>query len=538
MRYFIIRYLGFEYRHPEPVQTILRNGALFLSYAAAEAALPPVPYPADSETDQFPNYFTPGDETVYEKRAWFIQELSERDIISMALSQGIYSYPNWPLRAPDDIAPIWRDPEVPEAVFWWDGRRVQSMKPGRFLNRFYKDLSKIQIEYYARWWIDRQRPPREISSTVTFARTEEEMISAYARGPDSCMIGKKAPRAYAGGDFALATLEASSGEVSARVLVNEKTKTFGRIYSDEDEGEDLEELLRQMDYVSLEENTEGFEGARFLKIESSKNEYGEVADDRHMSFVMPYLDRNVYIDPLTWTATRNYQREFSLNSDGTSGVMTILKDKCAICGKLAMIQTYRHRVDHEDFGEGTALCPEHRISESYLDSYNHQRRWGTPTYTDPDGHTYSKETIFQNLYASSTGAWYLEFQDPRISVDGKVYSDSEVTALGARFSERYDIWTFKSDQELRETHEPLYIQRKARRANSDAAYNGSWYSNIANGIEYGHRSSAFGDAEVQETSGLHNGGDIYRTVPSVSIFNQAVSQRYQELVREGIIPRG
>lgn len=508
MRLFKVFYFGNIYVEDIPgLDPLVRNAVLFLSEFAATSYVER----QKPERGDFYNYLT-GD---YQKSPWWIKEVeSDREFVEIAINQGMYTYPNWPIYPPDSQL-VYVDPEDTSMVNFWDGRRIVQMKPGRYLNRFHKNLNKVQVEYYARWWMDRNRPPRTITGAVKFAMTEEEMIDAYSRGPESCMLGKKAVRAYAAGDFAIAYLEMSSGEVGARVLVNTVTKTFGRIYPDDDEGSDLEALLRDLDYDSLEENENGFEGARFLQIPLPDHtaEDGDRISNRYDAWVMPYLDRGVFIDSRTWTATRNPEHMFRITSDSTAGYTGTLAKPCKVCGKPSLVQYNHQLVKHEDFGDETALCPEHRQSEQFVDALSGYIYFGQPTYIDSDGNPYSKSTIAAELYVSDhSGDWMLNFQSPSVTVDGKKIANSELDAYGARRSERYGIWTKRSEQELRDDHEPFYIRQKAAEAYWIARDKDTWFYDRDWELERGTRPPPDRNVEVQAARRVGNRGDIHREV--------------------------
>lgn len=516
MRLWKIEYVGREYVYdfPREARDILTfNHNLFTSLFTAETYCDKFCRPLDKSAGRFWNYHI----EQHQMTPWSIRELSMIEIINEMIGtlseDSQYASPPWAIH--DEERTVFLDRETPSMVSYWDGRRIVQMKPGRYLARFHKHLNKVQVEYYSKWWMDGQRPPIITDGTVRFMMTEEEMIDAYARGPESCMEGKKAPRVYAGGDFAIAILEASSGDVSARVLVNTKTKVFGRIYpEDGDLDKQMEQALRALDYTSLEETEDGFEGAHFLQIEVEADEYGEEPSGNTIAMAMPYLDRGVYVDPETWTATRKFDRYSTLDSSSTNGVMYLYGDKCKVCGKLAMIQNDRHRVDHEDFGRRVALCPEHRRTEKFTDAWNGDIRYGHPTYTTTDGKTYSRYTIESNLYVSDhSGDWALEFEEPKIMVDGRFIKQSEAKAYGARYDERYFKWTRKSEEEVRAEHEIVRIKQRSTAEFWSAFDNERYFTNIEDRRTYG-RPLVDRDDQIQETSRVSDGGDIYRTIPA------------------------
>lgn len=523
MRLFRIQYSGRRYSYNDfahdaiQVHNYLNSRNYFASYASAEAFLLRYAIPSISYLDGDPsNWYTEDGHKA--QLPWEIKELTQAEVITAFINQGIYENPNWPLWIEDydKLQYVWRDPDNPEVVSFFDGRRITQMKPGRFLKRFYPRLNNVQVEYYARWWVDKQRPPREITGAVKFASTPDEIQDVYSRGPESCMLNRKAVRAYGAGDFAVAVFEMTSGEIGARVLVNTKTKVFGRIYPEDGEiDHQIEEKLREQGYVSLEENAEGFEGARFLKEIITETEDGDDIPDSYVGYMMPYLDRSVFVNPETWTATREYDRFSTLSSDSTSGYMAVWNKACVHCGEPSMAQMDRHFVFHEDHGERTALCPKHRRELRFEDSYSGQISWGIPALTTPDGKVYSRLTIGNHLYASDfTGKWYLHFQDNRVRVDGKIAAESELAEIGARFI--YNEWTLLSDEEAEAKYSKKYFTELGRQASLDAYYKHRWFYDLIERREY-HRPFNAGNDEIQAASRIGNGNDIHRAIFTISV---------------------
>lgn len=137
------------------------------------------------------------------------------------------------------------------------GIRVKT-RPGRYLTQFfgprkyasilsYCRLSEKQIAYYAAWQNLGTQPPSAWDSyPLAFARTEEEIVRVYAKGPRSCMsiregdvaFGLNPLRVYAAGDLAVAYLEGEppmgqkdkSLTVMARAVVWPDKKVASRVY--------------------------------------------------------------------------------------------------------------------------------------------------------------------------------------------------------------------------------------------------------------------------------------------------------------------
>lgn len=149
------------------------------------------------------------------------------------------------------------------------------------------------------------------TSAVKFARTEEEIIDVYERGPHSCMRGKDCVQVYASPDLAVAYLEIN-GDIKSRtvVCVNEDIGLhYVSIYGF---GPPLKYLLTQLGYIAGD-----LEGCRLLKIE-----------DRY-SYVAPFLDGITGI-----TIEDDYLYiDSSGDEDAASQDGTLRHETCECCGE-------------------------------------------------------------------------------------------------------------------------------------------------------------------------------------------------------------
>lgn len=172
--------------------------------------------------------------------------------------------------------------------------RQTTMKPGRYLQRFYDYLTPKQIAFYAEWFVAGDRPPLEIEATLHFATTPDEIEEVYANGPSSCMKEENAVRIYGAGDLQLAYLK-QDNNIVARALCWPDKKALGRVYPTPDnycsDGFDSEQdaravqtyltdLMRKDGYRTLYEDNTLFDGARILKVPMDDDD----------TYVMPYLD--------------------------------------------------------------------------------------------------------------------------------------------------------------------------------------------------------------------------------------------------------
>jgi hypothetical protein len=177
------------------------------------------------------------------------------------------------------------------------------IKPGRYLRKFFGDvLTEKQIAFFATWQTTGCRPngySDENAYPLSFARTPDDIVEVYKRGPQSCMksgfsVSGHPARVYGAGDLAIAYLEDSSGTIIARALCWPENKAFGRVYPTPDmwsqDGYEsreesqavysaLEQRLLGLGYQSVYSDHSLFDGARILREHHRGNQY-----------VMPYLD--------------------------------------------------------------------------------------------------------------------------------------------------------------------------------------------------------------------------------------------------------
>ena len=174
-------------------------------------------------------------------------------------------------------------------------------KPGRFLAKFFPNLTPDEVRQYANDYLVATAPKQ-----LHFARTMEDIITAIDEGPsESCQTrgyyvktpderpwyaGHIHPAAcYASGDFEVAyitdnnkpasikDLHAGAQRITARAICNTTNKTVARIYGD---AAKLLPLLTNAGYTQVER---ALVGCRLLKI---GNENGS-------GWIMPYVDGGI-----------------------------------------------------------------------------------------------------------------------------------------------------------------------------------------------------------------------------------------------------
>lgn len=224
--------------------------------------------------------------------------------------------------------------------------RQTRMKAGRYLKRFFPHLSDRQIAYYAEWQARGEKPqPDWIKrAELGFAKTPDEIVDVYARGPTSCMHDSESVAVYGAGDLAIAYLTrpdvagASGPEIIARALVWPKKKALGRIYPNVDSwsddefsseaeseaaGLELEKRLVRDGYTSFYKDPAVFNGARII---AEKHDSG--------GYVMPYIDKLATSGPFKGADGKRY---FTLSQygdhqpDRTDGRFFIAWGRCDHC---------------------------------------------------------------------------------------------------------------------------------------------------------------------------------------------------------------
>jgi hypothetical protein len=166
------------------------------------------------------------------------------------------------------------------------------IKPGAYLSKYFSYvLSPDEIADLVRDW-----QCRYADCELKYARTPADIVRIYQNGPRSCMSGaadEYSTHVKGGylhpcevygqseafhGDLTMAYLEGKNG-ISARCLVWEEKKQFGRIYGDSTL------LYRELQALGYTQGV--FNGARIAKI--------KVGTAKHQAFLMPYIDGWSYV---------------------------------------------------------------------------------------------------------------------------------------------------------------------------------------------------------------------------------------------------
>lgn len=124
---------------------------------------------------------------------------------------------------------------------------------------------------------------------VKFAVTEEEIVSVYETGPDTCMKGKRWPgdrrnpaHVYAAGDLQVAYL-GSLSKSSARTLVWPEKKTFSRVYGD------IARITRGLERLGYKWGAPI--GAKVKKLQVREVKFNPDMGPPTACFIVPYIDK-------------------------------------------------------------------------------------------------------------------------------------------------------------------------------------------------------------------------------------------------------
>ena len=290
-------------------------------------------------------------------------------------------------------------------------------KPGRFLAKFFPNLTSDQVRQYANDYLVATAPKQ-----LHFARTRDEIIMAINEGPGSCQSrhyyagnrrwyrGHIHPAAaYASGDFEVlyitddnkpgdpARLAAETQRITARVICNAKDKLAARIYGDHDK---LEPLLADAGY---EQRTEALVGCRLLRI------YDENGSG---SYIMPYVDAGVGSGGGCLYVVEEYDRdsgltEWVLATDGEHSTHAGYGNKGLLdpeeegerctCERCDATHDSEDDIHYSDY-EGTSYCSE--CEDDFVSAVTSRTRYGN-----------DYDMVLQDNAIEIDGDWYADNPD-------------------------------------------------------------------------------------------------------------------------------
>lgn len=479
MRLFQIRYVGgyntSSYSR-ELRQSFEGNLNYYLSYAAAEASIPPL-----SDQDIYEN-------STYDENIHFAVvevEITPQEIynylwnmgdVDTYPAEGYYPHKNYwvaerwygayhrYMRGEHKVHVFADDRRLVE-FFNTESRRVETMKPGKYLKKYYGDvLNDRQIAFMAEFWMTGERP--KITATVKFATTEQEILRVYNEGPRSCMRGSNGVIAYAAGDLAIAYID-EDGRPRARALCWPEKKIYGRVYPNvenyEDDGfESMEEAeqykqalankLREDGYVSIQEKPDGFDGARLL----ARNLPGRDGQNGYVH--MPYLDNQLAFEFDEEGRQFRLKADGPLSATGTGGWVRLFEAHCTVCGvKHVADDNQRNTVlrnysEYENGAENVArvcsACKDSNVftkCEATERNFLNEGNTFTKIYNSPSGdpQVVIMDYAVRNGWQSATGKWYYNYSADPVYVDNQKYHRQEV--VHSRMLRRY----FLNEEERR-----------------------------------------------------------------------------------------
>jgi hypothetical protein len=170
---------------------------------------------------------------------------------------------------------------TPNEVFGKEDRQL-TMRPGKYLTKFFPNLSQIEMETAIAAWKGASQ------AVLQFAYDPEEIAWVYENGPRSCMAADGAfdqlpehpAYVYGAGELAVAYFKNHKNsrreqKVAARVLTWPEKQIFSS--SQYGDYQTLRYLLTQEGFI---QSSTGFTGAKLLRIPTTHKN----------GFVMPYMD--------------------------------------------------------------------------------------------------------------------------------------------------------------------------------------------------------------------------------------------------------
>ena len=277
-----------------------------------------------------------------------------------------------------------------------------SMKPGRYLAKFYPSLDQDTVRRLA---ID-----VEGMGDFKVATSAEDIVKVYQGGPRSCMCfpssccdryaGTVHPVSiYGDSDLQLAYL-GDIDNATARALIRPSNKTYVRIYGDDQR---LGAALKGKGYT-LDGN--GFLGAKVRKIECNG------------TYVAPYIDGHDGLDH-AGEGWFEIVRSGDYEAGRTDGLLEETEDEnafiCEHCEERADIDEsltvhVHNRRGHNREETWCSYCVEnhsffcHGTDESYSHSVEHSEASNGLTYTD----SWLADNAY---YCEQTDTWFLDIDD-------------------------------------------------------------------------------------------------------------------------------
>lgn len=291
-------------------------------------------------------------------------------------------------------------------------------KPGRFLAKFYPNLTPDQVRQYANDYLVATAPKQ-----LHIARTRDEIIMAINEGPgESCQSRHYYDRsrcwyrghihpaaAYASGDFEVlyitddnkpgdpARLAAETQRITARVICNAKDKLAARIYGDH------AKLTPLLDDTGYEQKDGALVGCRLLRI-YDENDSG--------SYIMPYVDAGtgsgggcLYVGEQydhdsgreVWVLSESGEYSTYAGYDN-KGLLDAEEGECYTCERCDSTHDIEDEIHYSEY-EGTGYCS--CCEDDFVYAVTGRSRLGNLSY----------DMVLQHNAVEIGGEWYVDDPD-------------------------------------------------------------------------------------------------------------------------------
>lgn len=302
--------------------------------------------------------------------------------------------------------------------------RYTSMKPGRYLTRYFPELGDAEIKKWAEACAATTQP-----LTLHFIESNDPRgwVHVYKEGPDSCMQGEECVQVYAHDKSVLRLAYTMKGEeIVGRCIVREDKKEYIRVYPNTDSTENTRIQTRTREMVEAQGYTHGdLLGVRLKALEADG--YGE-------AYYMPYLDTGEGYNCANEVVLVDNDQYFKVVGNGgvsateTSGTITLReRATCEDCDE-SVDEDINH-VEHE----GRGVCSR-CLDHNYVEAYGRRNFliWAHEDNVitcDTDGEHYITEyASYHDVYeCAHTGGWH-HINDLVSTSHGQVF-ENEATKL-------------------------------------------------------------------------------------------------------------
>lgn len=305
-------------------------------------------------------------------------------------------------------------------------RNIQTRtRPGKYLTQFFSDvLSPSDIKY----WAERQIAAATCTAELKFIENNDPdgWIDIYARGPSSCMRGKRAVQVYAleGNGLRLAYLLAGEDIVSRCIVVDgtndDEVKGWVRIYSTEQR---WETTMRDMLEAAGYDQRTNMNGVKLQLIEASNG------------YVCPYIDygsggdQTVSVDESEGVLIVGGGDLDATSTDGTVNG----GERCACCDETGFSEDAMTYIECED----QYVCPSCRDNDY---TYAYGRRYEDWFPNEDVIYCESNGCYYHQDWYGNHDIVYVESRDEYYHIDDTVACD-----VGSREGEHIHTDDYNTD---------------------------------------------------------------------------------------------